>query len=406
MTQPQFDIVVFGATSFVGQILCEYLWQRHGLSGEVKWALAGRSKSKLQQIRAALGADAEGLSLLIADADDEAALRSLCDQTKVVISTVGPYSLYGSTLVKMCAETGTDYCDLTGEVQWMARMIAKYEATAQKTGARIVHCCGFDSVPSDLGVQFLQKHAQQRFGQTCNNVRLRIKSMRGTLSGGTVASMLSKVDECLADPSVAKVMEDPFALCPTAGVYQPDVKTAQYDAEAKSWVAPFIMAIINTRVVHRSNYLVGGLYGSDFRYDETMMTGSGISGSVKAVATATGLSLLDAALAWTPTRWLFERLGPKPGDGPSSEAQRAGFYDFIFFGRTADGQRVDVRVTGDRDPGYGSTSKMLGEAGACLALDLPKADHPGGFWTPATLMGGKLRSRLIEHAGLTFEVER
>ncbi|MCB0639691.1 MAG: saccharopine dehydrogenase NADP-binding domain-containing protein [Lewinella sp.] len=193
MTQPQFDIVVFGATSFVGQILCEYLWQRHGLRGEVKWALAGRSKSKLQQIRAALGADAADLPLLIADADDEAALHTLCDQTKVVISTVGPYSLYGSTLVKVCAETGTDYCDLTGEVQWMARMIAKYEATAQKTGARIVHCCGFDSVPSDLGVQFLQEHAQQRFGQTCNNVRLRIKSMRGTLSGGTVASMLSKV---------------------------------------------------------------------------------------------------------------------------------------------------------------------------------------------------------------------
>ena len=406
MTQPQFDIVVFGATSFVGQILCEYLWQRHGLGGEVKWALAGRSKSKLQQIRTALGAEAEGLPLLIADADDEAALRTLCDQTKVVISTVGPYSLYGSTLVKVCAETGTDYCDLTGEVQWMARMIAKYEATAQKTGARIVHCCGFDSVPSDLGVQFLQEHAQQRFGQTCNNVRLRIKSMRGTLSGGTVASMLSKVDECLADPSVTKVMEDPFALCPTPGVYQPDVKTAQYDAEAKSWVAPFIMAIINTRVVHRSNHLAGGLYGTDFRYDETMMTDSGIWGRVKAVAIARGLSLFDAAVEWPPTRYLVELFGPKPGDGPSPEAQRAGFYDFIFFGRTADGRRIDVRVTGDRDPGYGSTSKMLGEAGACLAFDLPKADHPGGFWTPATLMGGKLRSRLIEHAGLTFEVER
>ncbi|MBC9250937.1 saccharopine dehydrogenase [Pseudomonas alcaligenes] len=406
MTQPQFDIVVFGATSFVGQILCEYLWQRHGLGGEVKWALAGRSQSKLQQIRAALGADADGLPLLIADADDEAALRALCDQTEVVISTVGPYSLYGSTLVKVCAETGTDYCDLTGEVQWMARMIAKYEATAQKSGARIVHCCGFDSVPSDLGVQFLQEHAQQRFGQTCNSVRLRIKSMRGTLSGGTVASMLSKVDECLADPSVAKVMEDPFALCPIPGVYQPDVKTAQYDDASKSWAAPFIMAIINTRVVHRSNHLTQGLYGSDFRYDETMMTGSGISGRVKAVATASGLSLLDAALAWPPTRWLFERFGPKPGDGPSPEAQRAGFYDFIFFGRTADDRRLDVRVTGDRDPGYGSTSKMLGEAGVCLAFDLPKADHPGGFWTPATLMGGKLRHRLVEHAGLTFEVVR
>lgn len=404
MTQPKFDIVVFGATSFVGQILCDYLWARHGCGGEVKWALAGRSLSKLRQVRDALGADAAALPLLIADADDETALRALCTQTKVVISTVGPYALYGSTLIKACVETGTDYCDLTGEVQWMARMIAQHETKARETGARIVHCCGFDSLPSDLGVHFLQEHAQQRFGEPCNSVRLRIKSMRGTVSGGTVASMLAKVDECIADPSLIKAMENPFALCPAPGPEQPEVKGAEYDQDAKSWVGPFIMSVINTRVVHRSNHIAKGRYGSDFRYDEAMMTGSGIWGRMKALAIAYGLSLFDAAATWSLSRPLVERLIPKPGEGPSPEAQRAGYYDFIFFGRAARGQRLNVRVTGDRDPGYGSTGKMLGEAGVCLALDVPKEEFPGGFWTPATLMGGRLRQRLIEHAGLTFEV--
>ncbi|HEX5277018.1 MAG TPA: saccharopine dehydrogenase NADP-binding domain-containing protein [Fluviicoccus sp.] len=400
----QHHIVVFGATSFVGQILTHYLWQRHGLGGEVSWALAGRSLGKLEQVRASLGPQAAALPLIVADAANESELRSLCAQTRVIVSTVGPYALYGSPLVKVCAETGTDYCDLTGEVQWIARMIAEHETTAQKSGARIVHCCGFDSIPSDLGVHFLQQHATQKFGQPCSTIKLRIKNMRGGASGGTVASMLNVVQESVKDPSVRKLMSNPYALCPgVQGVRQPNVTLAEYDEDARSWLAPFVMAGINTRVVHRSN-LVGGNYGADFRYDEAMMTGSGFKGRAIATGIGAGLAGFLASAALPPTRFLLEKVVPQPGEGPTPEEQEKGGYDFRFFGRTANGQKIVVKVTGDRDPGYGSTAKMLGEAAVCLALETDKAKVGGGFWTPATAFGDKLVKRLVDHAGLTFEV--
>ncbi|RZU47127.1 short subunit dehydrogenase-like uncharacterized protein [Fluviicoccus keumensis] len=400
----QHHIVVFGATSFVGQILTRYLWQRHGIGGEVSWALAGRSLGKLEQVRASLGPQAAALPLIVADAAHEAELRSLCAQTRVIVSTVGPYALYGSPLVKVCAETGTDYCDLTGEVQWIARMIAEHEATAQKSGARIVHCCGFDSIPSDLGVHFLQQHARQQFGQPCSTIKLRIKNMRGGASGGTVASMLNVVQESVKDPSVRKLMSNPYALCPgVQGVRQPNVTLAEYDEDARSWLAPFVMAGINTRVVHRSN-LVGGNYGADFRYDEAMMTGNGFKGRAVATAIGAGLAGFLAAAALPPTRFLLEKVVPQPGEGPTPEEQEKGGYDFRFFGRTTSGQKMVVKVTGDRDPGYGSTAKILGEAAVCLALETDKAKVGGGFWTPATAFGDKLVKRLVDHAGLTFEV--
>lgn len=400
----QHQLIVFGATSFVGQILTHYLWQRHGIGGDVSWALAGRSLSKLEQVRASLGPQAAALPLIVADAANESELRGLCAQTRVIVSTVGPYALYGSPLVKVCAETGTDYCDLTGEVQWIARMIREHEATAQKTGSRIVHCCGFDSIPSDLGVHFLQQHATQQFGQPCSTIKLRIKNMRGGASGGTVASMLNVVQESVKDPSVRKLMSNPYALCPgVQGVRQPNVTLAEYDQDARSWLAPFVMAGINTRVVHRSN-LVGGNYGADFRYDEAMMTGAGFKGRAIATGIGAGLAGFLAAAALPPTRFLLEKVVPQPGEGPTPEEQEKGGYDFRFFGRTAAGQKMVVKVTGDRDPGYGSTAKMLGEAAVCLALETDKAAVGGGFWTPATAFGDKLVKRLVDHAGLTFEV--
>lgn len=404
MADTPFQIVVFGATSFVGQILARYLWQRYGAQGEVKWALAGRSKSKLEEVRSALGEGAQALPLILADAADEAALRQLCAQTRVVISTVGPYALYGSPLVKVCAETGTDYCDLTGEVPWMAQMIAAHEATAQQTGARIVHTCGFDSVPSDLGVQFLQEQAQQRYQTHCNSVRMRIGKIKGGLSGGTVASMLNMMREVEKDPSVKRVLTNPFVLTPTGrGPRQPNVNFMAFDDDAQSWLAPFVMASINTRVVHRSNHLLGMPYGNDFCYDEAMMTGPGLGGRMRAMGMAIGLGAFLVASSFKTSRNFLERhVVPKPGEGPSPQSQERGFYDLRFMGQTANGQKLTVKVTGDRDPGYGSTAKMLGEAGACLAFDLPKSEFKGGFWTPAALMGTRLRDRLSKHAGLTF----
>ncbi len=406
MPDTPFDIVVFGATSFVGQILCRYLWQRHGLSGDVKWALAGRSRTKLEQVRGQLGNGAQALPILIADAADDNALRAVCQQTRVVISTVGPYALYGSPLVKVCAETGTDYCDLTGEVAWMAQMIAAHEGTAKRTGARIVHTCGFDSVPSDLGVQYLQEQAQAKFGAPCENVRMRIARIKGGLSGGTVASMLNMMREMEKDPSLKRVLTNPFVLTPQGrGIRQPNVDFMAYDHAARSWLAPFVMASINTRVVHRTNHLMGAPYGKDFKYDEAMMTGPGLSGRLRAFGMAAGLGGFMVASAFKTTRHLLERyVVPKPGEGPSPQSQERGLYDLRFMGETSQGQKITAKVTGDRDPGYGSTAKMLGEAGACLAFDLPKSETGGGFWTPAALMGDKLRSRLVQHAGLKFDV--
>jgi short subunit dehydrogenase-like uncharacterized protein len=408
MSETPLQIVVFGATSFVGQILSRYLFGRHGANGELRWAIAGRSHAKLAQLRSSLGAGAETLPIIVADAADEAALEAMCASTRVVVSTVGPYALYGSPLVGVCARSGTDYCDLTGEVQWIRRMIDAHEDAARASGARIVHCCGFDSVPSDLGVHFLQRESMRLHAQPCTRVKLRIKAMRGSASGGTVASLMNVVREMSVDPEVRKIMVNPFAVCPDHGAgrpRQPDVRFAEFDADCDSWLGPFVMAGINTRIVHRSNVLAGDAYGHDFVYDEAMMTGRGIKGRLTAVGLATALGGFVGATMLAPTRWILERyVVPKPGEGPSPDAQAKGFYDFRFFGRTADGNAVRVKVTGDRDPGYGSTAKILGEAAACLAQDVPRDERAGGFWTPATALGDALVERLQAHAGLTFSL--
>jgi short subunit dehydrogenase-like uncharacterized protein len=408
MNQTQHHAVLFGATSFVGQILTRYMFERHGVNGEFRWAIAGRSSQKLAQLRESLGDGARDLPVIVCDAADEMALRSLCATTRVVVSTVGPYALFGSPLVKVCAETGTDYCDLTGEVQWIKRMIDAHEPAAKKSGARIVHCCGFDSLPSDMGVHVLQQHALKTYGEPCTSVRLGVKKLKGEFSGGTVASLINVVKEISRDPALRKLFTNPYILCPGEGkdgVKQPEVNFIGYNPDANSWLAPFIMAGINTRVVHRSNALLGHAYGKNFTYDEATMTGPGFGGRMRAVAMASGMAGFIIGVALPPTRWVIENyVLPKPGEGPSPEAQLNGCFDSRLYGTTASGQTVKVKVTGDRDPGYGSTGKMLGEAAACLALDVPKTEKVGGFWTPATIFGDRLVNRLTAHAGLTFDV--
>jgi len=405
-TEAPYDLVVFGATSFVGKILSRYLFETCGTGQSVNWAIAGRSSAKLDALKAELGGGADNLPVIVADAADEDAMHSLCEQTRVVISTVGPYALYGEPLVKACATTGTDYCDLTGEVHWIRRMISKYEEQAQESGARIVHCCGFDSIPSDLGVWFLQKNAEEVFGEPCLNVRMRVKVAKGGLSGGTFASMINVAKEASADPKLRKELANPFSLCPPehrSQTRQPALKSAEFDRDFNAWLAPFVMSTINTRVVHRSNALQNARYGKEFTYDEAMMTGRGSKGRLTAYGVTAALGTFVMASAIKPSRWLVEKLVPEPGQGPSQEDQDKGFYDLRFIGRTADDKAIITKVTGDRDPGYGSTGKMLGQAGLCLAFDI-KDDVAGGFWTPASAMNGKLVERLTSHAGLTFEV--
>jgi short subunit dehydrogenase-like uncharacterized protein len=406
MSTASHDLVAFGATSFVGKILCRYLWEQFGARGEIKWGAAGRSKAKLEELRSSLGAGAGTLPLVVADAADEASLRELCASTRVVVSTVGPYALYGETLVKVCAESGTDYCDLSGEVQWIRRMVQRYEATARKSGARIVHCCGFDSIPSDMGVHFLQRQALKQLGAPCTRVKMRIKVLRGGFSGGTVASLMNVVKEAAADPALRKELADPYSLCPAGSaprVRQPDLRSAQFDVDFGTWIAPFVMSGINTRIVQRTNALSERAYGADFTYDEAVLMGRGLKGRLAANAMAAGLSGFLLAAAIPPARAALERfMLPKPGEGPSAEAQRMGFYDLRFLGTTADGRQIRTKVTGDRDPGYGSTGKMLGQAAACLTLDVDKVATPGGFWTPATIFGDRLIQRLTAYSGLTF----
>ena len=408
MSAPSHDLVAFGATSFVGKILCRYLWDEFGAQGEMKWAAAGRSNAKLEELRSSLGVNSGTLPLVIADAADEASLGKLCASTRVVVSTVGPYALYGEPLVKACAQSGTDYCDLSGEVQWIRRMVQRYEAMAQTSGARIVHCCGFDSIPSDLGVHFLQRQAMKRLGAPCTRVKMRVKAMRGELSGGTVASLMNVVKETAADPALRKELANPYSLCPPGSapkVRQPDVRWAEFDIDLGAWVAPFVMSGINTRIVQRTNALSGQAYGADFTYDEAMLMGRGLKGRFAATALAAGLAGFMLAGAIQPARAALERFVlPKPGEGPSPEARRKGFFDLRFLGTTADGRQIRTKVTGDRDPGYGSTGKMLGQATACLALDIDKAATAGGFWTPATIFGDRLIERLSDRSGLTFEL--
>ena len=403
-SERRLDLVVYGATSFVGQILCRYLVERHGVNGKLRWAIAGRNADKLCRVAEETGADVEQI---VADATDYSALRDLADQTRVVVSTVGPYAQYGSTLVSAVTATGTDYCDLTGETQWIRRMIDTHQDDARASGARVVHACGFDSIPTDIGVWFTQQRAIEALGEPCDRIGMRLKAMSGGASGGTIASIMNLVAEATGDSEVRNVLADPYSLVPADSrpeVDQPDIKVPARDDLSGQWVAPFIMAAVDTRVVHRSNALLGFPWGRDFRYDEGMLMGTGPLGLAKATGISAGMLVGMGTAAVGPVRRLLvDKVLPQPGTGPSEEAQQKGFFDLRFFGRTASGKFIKTKVTGDRDPGYGSTAKILGETAVAL-VELDAAALEGGIWTPASAFGDDLVNRLSQNAGLTFEV--
>jgi len=402
----KFDIIVFGATSFVGKILSHYLANEHH-EPDLQWAMAARSQSKLDALQNELGADAQSIPLIQADSSNEADMQKLCEQASLIISTVGPYALYGELLVKQCAETGTDYCDLTGEAQWIRRMLNKYEATAQASGARIVNCCGFDSIPSDLGVKFLQDQAMQRFGVHCHKIKMRVKTMKGAASGGTIASGVNLYKEAAKDPALREELKDPYSICPNGHGFSAKQHTvaAEFDEDFDSWAGAFIMAAINTRVVLRSNALLKPPYHPSFLYDEGTLTGNGDKGKKRAKRLASGLKMGAVVMSIAPLRWFVTRFFlPKPGEGPSPKEQLEGNYDLRFLGRTENGDEIRVQVTGDRDPGYGSTGKMLAQAGISLCKEVGRDITPGGFWTPATAFDERMLDRLRDHAGMTFEV--
>src|SRR5665213_98538 len=390
----KFDIIVYGATGFTGQLIAEYLAANYKSGNELKWAMAGRSREKLASVRDAIGAAAD-TPLVVADASDPASLKAMVDQTRSVISTVGPYQLYGTELLAACAASGTDYLDLCGEPVWMRQMIDAHEATAQASGARILFSCGFDSLPFELGVFCVQEEAKKVFGAAASRVKTRIRDMKGTFSGGTFASAKASFAAAAKDLSLVAMLQNPFVLTPGfEGPKQPRANKPLLEEDLGSWSAPFVMASINTRNVHRSNLLMNFPYGKDFIYDEMVLTGPGEQGeaNAKRVVAAVNAERMGAVD------------GPKPGEGPSKEERENGRYDLLFIAIGSDGKQVRFAVRGDRDPGSGSPCTMMSECAICLLRDTP--DVPPGIWTPGAAMGHKLIKRLVDHAGLTFGVEK
>lgn len=405
MTNKTFDIVVWGATGFTGRLVTEYLFKTYGTDGDLKWAIAGRNPTKLGQLNQDIADNT--LPQIIADSDDEASLRELVASTRAVCTTVGPYALYGTKLVALCAELGTHYCDLTGETPWMRQIIDDYGAGAEKSGARIVHNCGFDCIPSDLGTYFVQAEMFKRHGVYATQVKFRVAGTAGGASGGTIASMMNIMEEAKKDRSIFALMADPYALNPPnfpRGEDVGDQTGAQFDPDFGQWTGPFVMAGINTRVVRRSHALMGYPWGSSFRYDESVLTGSGPGGFFKAAMLAMGTAVLVGAMVFGPTRKLLGRIVPAPGEGPSRESIENGYFtiEILALHPTDPNKNIKALVTGDRDPGYGATSKMIAESAICLAKD--DLDSAPGILTPAVAMGQSLLDRLSRKAGMSFTV--
>jgi len=388
-TSREFGVVVYGATGYTGRLVCEYLYQQYGVNGDVKWAMAGRSQEKLIQVRDEMGIPEE-VALVIADAENPASVQAMVKSTQVVLTTVGPYQKYGSDLVRVCSETGTDYVDLCGEPAWMHEMIAAHSATAEASGARIVFSCGFDSVPFDLGIHFLQNAAIKKLGKPLPRIKGRVRTMKGTFSGGTLESFRLTMKAAAKNPGLIKVLTNPFSLTASfTGPKQPSGMAPVFEEELNSWSAPFVMATINTKNVHRTNFLLAHQYGEDFVYDEMLLTGTGEKGEAMAKMVAADKSMATNTL--------------QPGEGPSKEERETGCYDVLFVGSNSDGDTLMASVQGDKDPGYGSTCKMISESAVCLLKNLDAAS--GGIWTPASAMGTLLIDRLQANAGLTFQLE-
>lgn len=384
----EFDIIIYGATGFTGRLVAEYLTHHYkGRDDAPRWAMAARSAEKLAEVRDLIGAPAD-TQFVLANSDDSASLDAMAARAKVIISTVGPYQLYGAELVAACVKAGSAYADLCGEPGWMREMIDQHQAAAQASGARITFSCGFDSIPFDLGVHFLQSEAIKRIGSPATRVKGRVRAMQGGASGGTIASLTETLKAVARNPKLGLLLKSSFALTPDfEGPRQPSGLIPEHDSATGRWAAPFIMAPINTKNVHRTNYLLDHRWGRDFVYDEMILTSIGDAGKAMAEALTKSSAFGGSSL--------------KPGEGPSKEDRENGHYDIVFFGETADGQHIRASVQGDLDPGYGSTSRMITEA----AMALLHKGGAGGIWTPGALLGDDLIARLTTEAGLRFQIE-
>jgi short subunit dehydrogenase-like uncharacterized protein len=402
------DLVIWGATGFTGGLVAEYLARTEGASGKVKWGIAGRRQEALEAVRqrlVAIDPTASTLPLITADASSPDSLRAMAAQARVVCTTVGPYAQHGSALVAACIAEGSDCCDLSGEPHWMREMMDRHQAEAEQKRVRIVHSCGFDSIPSDLGTFLVEQRAIEKLGRPLPRVTTYVKRVRGASSGGTIASIGQIFEAAAKDRATRKILADPYSLLPEGAERGPrtsDVAPTAFDAEEQVWTAPFLMAPSNGKIVRRTNALLGYPYGRDFLYREVSAYKIGPKGFTRAAAMTAGLGALSAAMTFRPARQaLVGRVLPAPGEGPNAEVREKGLFEFHVVGRD-EGVTIRVIVRGDKDPGYGSSAGMLGESALCLALD-PLAER-FGMLTPASAMGRALVDRL-PRAGVTFEVE-
>ncbi len=407
-TDRELDIVLFGATSFVGRLCAEYL--SRAAPAQVRIGLAGRSRERLGDLQRSLDRRAAGWPLLVADTNDADSVRELARSARVLATTVGPYRRYGLPVVEACATAGTHYLDLTGEVLFMREVIDRFDAVAAASGARIVHSCGYDSIPSDLGVLALHQALAADGSGDLEDTTLVVRAMKGGASGGTVASLKGSIDDARREPALARVLADPYALSPDRDAEprlgdERDLRGAHRDEQLGMWIGPFIMGSINTRVVRRSSALQGWAYGPRFRYREVMGFGAGRLAMAQAGAIAGGVGALVAGLSVAPTRALLDRVLPSPGEGPGERQREQGFFRIEIHARTSSGARYVCRVAAQGDPGYKATSVMFGESGLCLALDADRLPQRAGVLTPATAMGDALTTRL-RSAGQTFDVQR
>ena len=383
----KYDFVIYGATGFTGKLVVEYAINQYTNNNEISWAIAGRNNEKLEHVQEKYNLPSN-IGKIVVDSNDQNSIDEMVSQTKCVLTTVGPYQLYGEKIIKTCISTGTDYVDLCGEPGFMHKIISECSAEAKETGARVVFSCGFDSIPFDLGVLFVQEEVMSKLSKYAPSVRGRVRGMNGEFSGGTAASMKATMAALQRDPELINVLLNPHALCEGfQGIQQDDDSKPKYDEELDTWVAPFFMAPINTKNIHRSNKLMNHIYGENFKYNEMWIQGPGEEGKAAAEFISTMNPLGDA---------------PEPGDGPSRESRENGNYDVLFCA-DIDGETIKASVSGDMDPGYGSTSKMITESAVCLVKDCE--DLVGGIYTPAASMGKKLIKRLESNAGLTFKLE-
>ena len=393
-----FDLIIWGATGFTGNLVCDYINKNYN-ERELRWAIAGRNKKKILKLQQKLKIDDS--RTIIADSSDKDSLVKMVKKSRVVCTTVGPYAKYGTNLVEACIEGETNYCDITGETQWIRRIIDRFHTKAKEKNIKIINSCGFDSIPSDMGVFYSQKIMLEKTGKYASTINMRVAGAKGGISGGTYNSLSNVLEEALIDKEVRKTLTNPYGLNPIDKQFGPDksdLREVIFDTVSNSWIAPFVMAGINTKIVRRSHALMDFMYGKNFAYDEATLTGKGIAGQIRGY-----MSLIPIFLATRKKGSIIKKIVdfilPKSGEGPSEKTRINGYYNLRFY-LTADKMTYVSKVLGDMDPGYGSTSKMLAESAICLALD--KIPETYGILTPSVALGDSLLKRLEENAGLTF----